>query len=483
MIIKKLKNINFFLLLFRYAAADLHRPLDGENVVLEPERLTSLVAGLLRQNHLQFLEIYKQEAVTAAQAFLKQLVIEQLADVEDDMEHCLTGSGEAPPTLDSVQWLKVLSLASDALGKLVRRVQAVHNVIKHTADASAGLLDVSEVGERFLNMEEHKRVEVKLRDLLVSICDYCHERLASLANTQSDKQPITASQITDLSEIVENFTELCENICGRQSPALRVAFKIQAGNYVHKFHSQRKSKLTLLLDAERWKAAEVPPEFQVLVDKLALGQPMKSVPNSPVEENGVTSNNIRKAANALKIGSQEYVTVGTVLMLIRLVSEYIVCAYDLPLLAPVIGRNLAELLRTFNSRSCQLVLGAGALRTAGLKTITSTNLALTSRALQLVLWLIPHLRAHFSSLSSDSLLSMDSVERDIGHHIQQLETKVLSIMNTLLGDQLNEWDARPPVPSKAFRNVSRHLTKLHEAVSPVLPEEQVNKCYGFLYNL
>lgn len=45
----------------RYAAADLHRPMDFESIgVLEPERLVSLVAGLLRQNHLQFLEVYKQ---------------------------------------------------------------------------------------------------------------------------------------------------------------------------------------------------------------------------------------------------------------------------------------------------------------------------------------------------------------------------------------------------------------------------------------
>lgn len=101
----------------RYAAADLHRPLEGSEGVLEPERLTSLVAGLLRQNHLQFLETYKQEAITAAQTLLKQLMIEQLANVEDDNEHCLTGSGESAPTLDSAQWLKVISLASEALGK------------------------------------------------------------------------------------------------------------------------------------------------------------------------------------------------------------------------------------------------------------------------------------------------------------------------------------------------------------------------------
>lgn len=325
--------------------------------------------------------------------------------------------------------------------------------------------------DKFLSLEEFGRVEVKLRDLLASVCDYCHERLASLVSTQSDKQSITANQIMELSDIVENFTDLCEKICGRQSPALKAAFKIQAGNYVHKFHSSRKNKLTLLLDAERWKTADVPAEFQLLVDKIASGEPLKSIPSSPVEDNNKKL--LNRVANSLKIGNQEYVTVGTVLILIRLVSEYCVCAYDLPILAVVVGRNLAELLRTFNSRSCQLVLGAGALRTAGLKTITSTNLALTSRALQLVLWLIPHVRAHFTSISNDMISSLDAVERDIGNHIQQLENKILSIMNILLGDQLNEWDAKPPVPSKAFRNVSRHLTKLYEAVGPVLPEEQV----------
>lgn len=462
----------------RYAAADLHRPLNACVEVLEPERLVSLVAGLLRQSHLHFLEVYKQEAITAAQTVLKQLVIEQLATVEDDMEHCLTGSGEAPFTLDSAQWLKVLALASEALIKLIRRVHAVQNVISNTADVSAGLLETSEFGERFLSLDEHKRVKLKLEDLLSAVCDYCHERLASLVSTQSDRQPINSAQIIDLSDIVEHFTAICEGVCGRQSPALRAAFKIQAGNYVHKFHSQRKNKLTLLLDAERWKVAEVPPEFQVLVDKLSSDKPMNSIPSSP--ENGVIVND-SKAAGALKIGSQEYVTVGTVLMLIRLVSEYCVCAYDLPVLAAVIGRNLTELLRTFNSRSCQLVLGAGALRTAGLNTITSTTLALTSRALQLVLWLIPHIRAHFRNISNELLVSMDTVERDIGHHIQQLETKVLSIMTTLLGDQLNEWDAKPPVPSKAFRNVSKHLTKLHEAVKPVLPDEQVSDIYEVIH--
>lgn len=59
-------------------------------------------------------------------------------------------------------------------------------------------------------------------------------------------------QVADLAKIVEEFTSLCEKICGKQSANLKAAFKIQAGNYVQKFHHQRKSKLAMLLDAERY---------------------------------------------------------------------------------------------------------------------------------------------------------------------------------------------------------------------------------------
>lgn len=158
---------------------------------------------------------------------------------------------------------------------LIRRVRAVHDVIKETAAASSGVplnAELDQLTEQFLSLDDYKRVEIKLKDLLTSICDYCNERLASLISTQSDNQSVSASQINQLSVVVENFTDMCESISSRQSAALKAAFKIHAGNYIHKFHNQRKTKLTMLLDAERWKPAEVPSEIQTLVDKLALSK-------------------------------------------------------------------------------------------------------------------------------------------------------------------------------------------------------------------
>lgn len=82
----------------------------------------------------------------------------------------------------------------------------------------------------------------------------------------------------------------------------------------------------------------------------------------------------------------------------NIVAEYCVRAEDVSLSATNLLGYLAELLYTFNSRSFKLVLGAEAVsEKTGLKQITTTNLALVMRALQLLLWLIPHIRLHFQS--------------------------------------------------------------------------------------
>lgn len=70
---------------------------------------------------------------------------------------------------------------------------------------------------------------------------------------------------------------------------------------------------------------------------------------------------------------------------------------ELIALSGTIGRHLAELLRHYNCRCCQLVLGAGAMQVAGLKTITSTILVLAGRSLKLILWLMPFVKIHFQS--------------------------------------------------------------------------------------
>ncbi|XP_063982746.1 vacuolar protein sorting-associated protein 54 isoform X1 [Diachasmimorpha longicaudata] len=493
----------------RYSTADLNRPLTSDTTVLDGDKLVSIISGLLRQKHFQFVDTYKEEAITTIRAVTKQRVIEALAASDccsDQQAAALEVGGLSLP-----ERLALLQSTIQSLTYLLYRVKAVYEVMKDTVDLSVGPAEDNLILDRRLTTEEYSRVITKLSDMLTSVCDYCHERLGNLlaAGGDADKGQIdrertpegkgeregwsekgswlsdkaTASQVCQLAGMVERFTETCEGICGKQCTALRSAFKAQASKFVQRFHNERKNKLGLLLESERWKQAEVPKEFQRLVTFVFENR------RFPMAEEVYTGEG--EVGSCIFVGEEQFAVVGTVLMLIQMIHEYCRTAEELKALSGAVGRQLAELLRHYNSRCCQLVLGAGAMHVAGLKTITSTILVLAARSLKLVLWLMPFVKAHFQELANHSanrsamgssggtggVALLDSLERDVRSHIREIEGKILTIVDNLVGGQISSWDARPPVPSQSFRNISRHLIKLHEAVSGILPPVEVQVLY------
>jgi vacuolar protein sorting-associated protein 54 len=468
----------------KYTTSDLNRPLlEIDSRVLDEDKIVSIISGLLRKKNFSFIDSYKDEAITTIRALIKQLVIEIIAS--SDAEICLTGSGEEAQSLSLQEWILLLESATASLLKLLKRVRLIHDVMLHVTDASAGKsasgdeTTFVEDLETFLTVSDHSYIESKLASLLQSVGNYCHERCANLVSNQSlEKYSGTIEEMEKLTQIVEEFCTGCEEVIGIKSIPLMAAIKAQGTRFCQKFHSERKSKLSLLLDNERWKPAEVPGEFQKMINHIAKGNFMWT----KIED---TTNGPSVASPMLMVGEEPYALVGAALILVQIVSEYARCASHLPLLATQMGRNVIDLLRTFNSRCCQLVLGAGAVHVAGLKMITISNLALVSRALQLVLWLMPQVRNHFNGLDSNgnvgSLNGWVTVEKDFLSHIKEIENKMLMIVSQLVNSQLVNWDARPPIPSQSFRNISRHFVKLHEAIAQVLPAEQIHGVFGIVH--
>ncbi|XP_029041161.1 vacuolar protein sorting-associated protein 54 [Osmia bicornis bicornis] len=507
----------------RYATADLNRPLGEENTVLDGDKLVSIISGLLRQKQFQFVDTYKEEAVTTVRAVTKQRVIEALAasDCCSDQQAAALEVGG----LSLAERLTLLHNAIQSLTFLLMRIKAVHSVMQDTVDLAAGrVCDGSfddAIPDRLLTPAEHSRVTTKLNDMIISICDYCHERMGNLLSagtndkekSQNEKDKgnnenqnnkvdekesqnwndksswlskrATTNQVCQLANLVEEFTETCEKLCGKQCTGLRSAFKAQASKFIQRFHIELKTKLTLLLESERWKQADVPAEFQSLVTYV---YEYKCFPITLLKvEDRVKKRGIQ---TFIVVGDEQYAVVGTALMLIQMIQEYCRTGSELIALSGTIGRHLAELLRHYNSRCCQLVLGAEAMQVAGLKTITSTILVLAARSLKLILWFMPFVKSHFQNLAeqnpsrgygassiSGGVALLDSVERDIHAHIKEIESKILTIVDNLLGGQISKWTARPPVPSKSFRNISSYLMKLHEAVSGILPPVEVQTLY------
>ncbi|XP_022224248.2 vacuolar protein sorting-associated protein 54 [Drosophila obscura] len=465
----------------RYAASDLNRPLTPEglletdSVCAEEDKLVAIVMGLLRKQNFSFVQSYQQEAIATIRAIIKQLLIEVLARSDSDQEISLTGAGEQALELTLPEWIALLQRSSQALTSILERIKAVVGIMQQTADAAVGAQDTVNLidSEAFLSAGHHEQLRSQLQLLLQAVCHYCHERCANIVSPQSlERSSASEQELSQLSDIVEQFSETTKSICGVASVPLQLALKVQASRYAQRFHSEHKHKLSLLLDQERWRQVDIPHEFQRIIERMSAGDYAK--PEGTLISNG----GVGGGGNPVLLleGKQPYALVSASLMLIQMLYEYGGSAQRLPLLASYHARNVVDLLRCFNSRSCQLIIGAGAMRVAGLKTITSTNLALVSRALQLVLWLLPRLKEHFHAMSG-----YEAIERDYQGHIKEIENKIHGIVSERVAAQLEAWEARPPIPSQTFRHISRHLVKLHEAIAGVLPEAQIHEIYGVMH--
>uniref|UniRef100_A0A8B9FXT3 Vacuolar protein sorting-associated protein 54 n=1 Tax=Amazona collaria TaxID=241587 RepID=A0A8B9FXT3_9PSIT len=316
------------------------------------------------------------------------------------------------------------------------------------------------------------RLANNIQELLYNASDICHDRSVKFLMARAKDgflEKLNSNEFVILSRLMEGFILDTEQICGRKSMSLRGALQSQANRFVNRFHEERKTKLSLLLDNERWKQAEVPAEFQDLVDSVSDGR--ISLP-----EKKPAATEERKPAEFLIVEGQKYATVGTVLLLIRIILEYCQCVDNIPSITTDMLTRLSDLLKYFNSRSCQLVLGAGALQVVGLKTITTKNLALSSRCLQLIVHYIPIIRAHFEARLQPKQYSMlrhfDHITKDYHDHVAEISAKLVAIMDSLFDKLLSKYEVKAPVPSACFRNICKQMAKMHEAIYDLLPEEQ-----------
>lgn len=97
-----------------------------------------------------------------------------------------------------------------------------------------------------------------------------------------------------------------------------------------------------------------------------------------------TSDTSGSRLSAVSIGGQEYQIVSSAVALIEHIDEYLSFHRALPEFVTETGQRLVEIVALFNSRSCQLLLGAQAMRVSGLRSITAKHLALCSQCIYLL---------------------------------------------------------------------------------------------------
>ncbi|XP_033126648.1 vacuolar protein sorting-associated protein 54-like [Anneissia japonica] len=505
----------------RFATADLTRPLD-EEAGPDEEKLSSIILGLLRQHKFSFLDDYKDECTTAIKAIVKQTVVDAVSEADSiDVEGNLGSLADQMRLLNFTEWLQMFQNVFTNLAKFLSRVKMTWDVMNKLIDFAAGhnahagneTADNTEPGEPQLNSTnvngskddkcpqarvpspltflkvsdvdiliapvEHQRLNTVLKEVLVMLCDYAHDRSLKLLIARGKDgflEKLSSSEFVSLSRSVETFVSQCEAVSGRRSNSLRGGLQNQANKFVNRFHEERKTKMSLLLDNERWKQAEVPANFQDLLSAMAKGE--ISLDLLARMDQG---NEERKSAEYVEINGGKYAVIGTVLMLLKMVAEYCQCVEDIPSVTIDILTRLIEIFQNFNSRSCQLVLGAGALQLVGLKTITTKNLGLASRCLQLIGLYIPIVKEFFAARLLPRqmmvLRSFDKILKDYNDHVQEISNKLIAIMDDTFMHCLSKWEVKAPVPSLTFREICKRIRKIHEAIVDILPPEQIKDLF------
>ncbi|KAL3226300.1 hypothetical protein MRX96_025204 [Rhipicephalus microplus] len=324
------------------------------------------------------------------------------------------------------------------------------------AAVKAALAEGMSEGERYalaaqaaegapLEADEEVRLEQARRGALAAVAEVAQERCARLVPSDAHRSPLNTGVFPALcrraEQCAEDWAQLCEH---RSQGSLVLALRTQADRFVSRFHEEHKAKLSLLLDAEVWARVDVPAELQSMVDQFL------DVPNAGTKGGWRSAPLGARRAALLHHGQH----------------------------AARASHGARELLRLFNSRTSQLVLGAGALQRVGLKTITASMLALAARCLQLIMAFLPRVKTHFEQhlvARKDTARHFDAIAKEYAEHVTEIFAKLANIVSNVLDGQLAEWEVKAPVPSPAFRAIARHLTKFHTAIAELLsPEDDPN---------
>lgn len=453
----------------KFILTDLNRSPDDNIELPERDNLMSIISGILRLKEFDFIDTFKIEAMTTIQATIKQSVIEIISEREGNTEIVLRGANSDNMWLLCNEGIVFLERVTPKLMNLFKRIVSISNLILEVSQMD----DVTGAdSDDSWSKEELQVIDDKLKKMIISLSDYCNERCANLIVTKADKDYVSTdiTQLSHLSKLIEVFANDCEAITGHYSNAMKLALRSFAMKFIQSLHNERRTQLTTSLNSERWKSANVPSELQSVIDKIC------EVGEIPAEIIYTTG---KQDHQHLIINKEKYAVVSAVQVLVKILLEYCDAIRQSPVIVQYVVHCMLELIRQFNSRCCQLVLGAGAIQCAGLKTITTSNLALVSRSLQVVLWLLPIVKKLLDKLHAKELTlnGFTTLENDLKSHKQEIENKICFIVSNTLASQLNGWDAKPPVPSQAFRNISKHLVKLHEALIDILPPNEIRSIY------
>nr|XP_018264784.1 uncharacterized protein I303_02963 [Kwoniella dejecticola CBS 10117]OBR86942.1 hypothetical protein I303_02963 [Kwoniella dejecticola CBS 10117] len=418
----------------------------------------------------------------------------------DSVTVCIReGSRNVTQSLQSMDHSSFLLLTTQMYASLTSRIrlsQSVGEEVERILKSIIQLPKVSISDSAPSSPTSEPPALPNLQEAITSGCELAHTRASKILAVRAEQHAALG-----LEEFVEIFREnwefilATEKIAGKMIVGLRGVTTSQARSFLIRYHSVRLTKSAKLVEEEQWTQIDVPSNVQHVIDLLiqaAVSDPPECTipppPSTSIQSSEKENGDASTGAGMKKqvdIEDKSYFLVKATSESLILLGDYLKIVVNLELVVTDVMSRIIEFLKSFNSRTCQVVLGAGAMRSAGLKNITAKHLALASQSLSIIISLIPYIREfvrrHLSPKQAVMLTEFDKLKRDYQEHQNEIHAKLVAIMSDRLAvhvGSLREIDWEATAARDAPRPYAEMLVKetatLHKVLSKYLAASTVD---------
>ncbi|KAI1135131.1 putative GARP complex component [Hypoxylon sp. FL0543] len=305
------------------------------------------------------------------------------------------------------------------------------------------------------------------------------------------------------------FATECEAISGRSGTSLKNIVNSQIKEFIQLHGDAEKQKLAQGMESDQWSAKDFTEENTVLLNRI-LESSTKDCDAwlegskiwIPIEEEEETKGGIngrprsestagsKEKTRSAVIDGESFILPNSAILCLEGMSHFLHLISGIPSMASDVSSSLIAYLQIFNSRCTQLILGAGATRSAGLKNITTRHLAIASQALAFISMLIPHVREfvrrhagsgpNVNNANVAALMGeFDKVKRLFQEHQNSIYDKLVDIMSGRAATHAKnmkalDWNAETEATVNLYmETLVKETVTLHRVLTKHLPEGTV----------
>ncbi|KAG9243925.1 Vps54-like protein-domain-containing protein [Calycina marina] len=384
-----------------------------------------------------------------------------------------------------------------------------------------------------LEIQEQLHQTLDMSNLLGQAVDIAQDRIVKILKVRSEQSThLTVDRFLRYFNLNLLFANECEAVSGRSGTSLKNVVNGHIKDFVKHMYEAERQSLATGMEADLWNTKDFTDEdneymtrilsastqdAQTWMTSCKIWLPSTSQSSLPAFENtngslappsaqdsGRSTPSTSKTTKAAMIDSEPFILPLSATLCLRGLSSFLHLITGIPSMTTEIATNIISYLTLFNSRCTQLILGAGATRSAGLKNITTKHLALASQALSFISSLITHVREfvrrHVNANVSSSVLmaDFDKIRRSFLEHQQSIYDKLLDIMSGRAATHSKalkavSWDLARDSPNAYIEQLSKDTSIFHKVMIKHLPEatsqavmqpiykayrEQLGKAYG-----